>query len=157
MCSCHLMSVCRSSALPYLLNQSPSGMAPVFALWHPPVLAGHSSRRGGWGCDIAVLQVCQRTWIVRPRPPSVGQYNHRCSLDPSVLECSLISQYLSQFPNLLYVVFLTNLLYRSSLIGSQLSLRRNYMKYRCVSDVFLGESEFSVPCCYLASASFVIT
>lgn len=39
---------------------------PVHALWHPICPVGPSSRRGGWGCIIEVLQVSQSTCIGLP-------------------------------------------------------------------------------------------
>lgn len=58
-----------------------------------------------------------------------------------------------EFSHLLYVVSLSHLLCRSYSVGSQLSLKGNFSKYRCTFYVFLGGGKLSILCCYLGPIS----
>ena len=108
-------------------------------LWHPPVPARVSSRRGGWGQNTVALLVSQSTWIgLLPTVQLQGKRKQCCSPVLLVLR-SFLSLWRALAVPQSSLGGRALLLCRSYSVGLH-CLRRSCSQYRCTFGVFLGDA-----------------
>lgn len=130
-----------------------SGVPFVHAMVVLPLCAQSSSRNGG---EDMQQQPCSLAREPRELLPSIhvqGRHEQWCSPVSPVLERPSTTGELSQNHNFLpiYLPFYLSidrsfccLLCRSCSVDLHLSLRRDYSKYRCIFEVFLGGDKLSI-------------
>lgn len=108
-------------------------------LWRPHVSARSSFSKGGW-LPQHPADGAENLDGVPISCPCAGECKQWRSPAPLVLGCSLSSQraFMVSQPSLCGLS-----LCRSCSVDSQLSFRRNFFKYRCTFEVFLGGGELS--------------